>query len=86
MTRGVLATASIWPDSADERFLVALADLPERDGRATVFGRVLQGLTVLDRSAALPVSKSHVPLEPIKILEMRAVTNGERASDEENGQ
>jgi cyclophilin family peptidyl-prolyl cis-trans isomerase len=76
VTRGALATPNLWPGEADGRFLIALADLPERDGRGTVFGRVVEGLEVLDALAARPVDKSHRPLEPIPILDLRPVPAG----------
>jgi cyclophilin family peptidyl-prolyl cis-trans isomerase len=65
--RGAVATAARWPGEADARFLVALSDIPERSGRATVFGQVVEGWSTLERIAAQPVTKSHVPREPIAI-------------------
>lgn len=76
VTRGALASPNLWPGEADGRFLVALADLPERDGRGTVFGRVIEGLEVLDALAARPVDKSHRPLEPLSILDLRPAEPG----------
>lgn len=66
--RGMLATASTWPGEADERFLIAFAPLPERDGRATVFGRVISGWETLDKIRAIPLRKGHLPTEEIRIL------------------
>ena len=37
------------PDSASAQFYVALRPLPELDGRYAVFGRVIEGLDVIDR-------------------------------------
>jgi cyclophilin family peptidyl-prolyl cis-trans isomerase len=70
VTRGALATANFWPGEADERFLLALADLPDRDGRATVFGRVLEGWDTLDAIARIPVDKGHRPKTPVTITGM----------------
>ena len=36
------------PDSASAQFYIALRPLPELDGRYAVFGRVTQGLEVVD--------------------------------------
>ncbi len=69
--RGVLATANRWPGEADARFLVALADLPERDGRATVWGRVVAGWTTLDAIADIPLDNEHRPRQPVTILGFR---------------
>ncbi len=67
VTRGALASFTLWPGEADERFLVALDDLPPRDGRATVFGRVVAGWETLDRLQQIPVDKARRPLEPVRI-------------------
>ena len=47
--RGAVAMArSPAPDSASAQFYIALRPLPELDGRYAVFGRVTQGLDVVD--------------------------------------
>ena len=47
--RGALAMArSQAPDSASAQFYIALKPLPELDGRYAVFGRVTEGLDVVD--------------------------------------
>ncbi len=47
--RGALAMArSQAPDSASAQFYIALKPLPELDGRYAVFGRVTEGLEVID--------------------------------------
>ena len=48
--RGSVAMArSADPNSASAQFYVALEALPELDGRYAVFGRVIQGMDVVDR-------------------------------------
>jgi peptidyl-prolyl cis-trans isomerase B (cyclophilin B) len=48
--RGALAMArSADPNSASAQFYVALQALPELDGRYAVFGRVSEGMEVVDR-------------------------------------
>ena len=47
--RGAVAMArSQAPDSASAQFYVALRPLPELDGRYAVFGRVVDGMEVVD--------------------------------------
>jgi cyclophilin family peptidyl-prolyl cis-trans isomerase len=69
--RGAVATASYWPGQADARFLIALTRIPERDGRATVFGRVVSGWEAIDRILEVPLDKSNVPREPVLIESVR---------------
>ena len=48
--RGAVAMArSQAPDSASAQFYIALNDLPELDGRYAVFGRVIEGMDVVDQ-------------------------------------
>lgn len=70
VVRGALANANFWPGEADERFFLALDDLPERDGRATVFGRVVEGWDALDAIVRIPVDKGHRPRTPVTITGM----------------
>lgn len=47
--RGVIAMArSMMPDSASSQFYIALEDLPSLDGDYAVFGKVLEGMDVVD--------------------------------------
>jgi len=66
--RGAVLTANLFPGEADERFLVALAPLPEREGRGTVYGRVVGGWETLDAIEHATVDRLHRPLSPIRIL------------------
>ena len=50
--RGVIAMArSAMPDSASSQFYIALEDLPSLDGDYAVFGKVTQGMDVVDSIA-----------------------------------
>ncbi len=47
--RGVIAMArSMMPDSASSQFYIALEDLPSLDGDYAVFGKVVEGMDVVD--------------------------------------
>ena len=49
-TRGVLAMARAQnPDSAGSQFYICLEDAPHLDGNYTAFGRVVEGMEVVDR-------------------------------------
>jgi peptidyl-prolyl cis-trans isomerase B (cyclophilin B) len=48
--RGVIAMArSAMPDSASSQFYIALEDLPSLDGDYAVFGKVVEGMNVVDK-------------------------------------
>jgi cyclophilin family peptidyl-prolyl cis-trans isomerase/protein-disulfide isomerase len=44
---GVVALASVGPDTGGSRFLITLAPLPALNGTRTIFGRVVRGLELL---------------------------------------
>ncbi len=71
--KGALASANFWPGEADSRFLVALGDLPERDGRATVFGRVIDGWGTLESIARIPVDKGHRPRTAVTVVKVETI-------------
>lgn len=49
-SRGAVAMARAQdPNSASAQFYIALSDLPELDGRYAVFGRVIEGMDVVDQ-------------------------------------
>lgn len=50
-----LLTKAREQDAVDSVFDMTLGPTPERDGRATVFGIVLEGLDVLSEVSAVPV-------------------------------
>jgi len=59
--RGAVAAYAEWPGDGDARFVLALDRVPQRDGRSTVFGRVLHGWETLERIRRLPLDKSRRP-------------------------
>jgi cyclophilin family peptidyl-prolyl cis-trans isomerase len=81
--RGTLAMARTNdPDSATSQFFVNLVDNPNLDARAgrpgyTVFGRVSEGMAVVDAIGRVPTSArqglTDVPVEPVVILAIRRV-------------
>jgi peptidyl-prolyl cis-trans isomerase B (cyclophilin B) len=55
-TRGMVAMArKSLPDSAGSQFFILLADAPQLDGEYTIFGRVADGMDVVDAIAALEI-------------------------------
>lgn len=71
--KGALASANFWPGEADSRFLIALGDLPERDGRGTVFGRVVDGWGTLESIAQIPVDKGHRPRTAVTLVKVETI-------------
>ena len=60
------------PASATTSFFIVTADAPSLDGKYTVFGRVIDGLDVLDKIESTPVS-GESPTTRIDLLKVRIV-------------
>ena len=63
-TRGVLSMArSMRPDSAGSQFFIMHQDAPHLDGQYAAFGKVVEGMDVVDRIATTETDGSDRPLE-----------------------
>jgi peptidyl-prolyl cis-trans isomerase B (cyclophilin B) len=66
--RGVLSAArSRDPDSAGSQFFICHEAAPHLDGQYTAFGKVKQGMDVVDKLANLPTGEANRPDNPPKI-------------------
>ena len=76
-------SVSMWhypnePDTAGSQFFITLVDMPGLDGKYTVFGKVTEGMDVLEKISESEVKgekgrKSRTPLTPIYIENMEPV-------------
>ncbi len=64
-TRGVLSMArTMFPDSASSQFFIMHKDAPHLDGQYAAFGKITEGLEVLDEIAETATDFSDAPIEP----------------------
>ncbi|MDE5946010.1 MAG: peptidylprolyl isomerase [Oscillospiraceae bacterium] len=64
-TRGVISMArSAMPDSAGSQFFIMHEDAPYLDGQYAAFGRVVDGIEVVDEIADVATDRNDRPLEP----------------------
>lgn len=64
-SRGVLSMArSARPDSAGSQFFIMHEDAPHLDGQYAAFGKVVEGMDVVDEIAATAVDHSDKPVKP----------------------
>ncbi len=67
-TRGVLSMArAMDPDSAGSQFFIMHKDAPHLDGAYAAFGKITEGLDVLDRIAGVHTDWNDRPLKEQKI-------------------
>jgi peptidyl-prolyl cis-trans isomerase B (cyclophilin B) len=71
-TRGTVAAVlqPNRPDSAGAQFFVCVTDQPALEGKYTIFGRVSEGLDVVQRISEVPADERGVPKERIAITSM----------------
>ena len=66
--RGVISMArSMRPNSAGSQFFIMHADAPHLDGQYAAFGKVIEGMDVVDGIAQTPTDRRDAPLEPVII-------------------
>lgn len=65
-TRGVISMArAMDPDSASSQFFIMHADAPHLDGNYAAFGRVVEGMGVVDQIASVKTNFNDKPLTPV---------------------
>ena len=71
-TRGVLSMArTSFPNSASSQFFIMHQDAPHLDGQYAAFGKVTEGMEVVDRIAETKTNFTDSPLEPQVIESIR---------------
>ena len=71
--RGVLSMArAMDPDSAGSQFFIMHETSPHLDGQYAAFGKVIEGMDVVDRIANVRTDYSDKPLEP-QVIEVMTV-------------
>ena len=79
--RGVISMArAAHPDSAGSQFFIMHKDGNFLDGQYAAFGKVIEGMDVVDAIATVPTSPSDQPLTPVRI---KSITLVDETCDEE---
>ena len=67
-TRGVISMArSMNPNSAGSQFFIMHQDAPHLDGQYAAFGKVIEGIEIVDKIALVPTDYRDKPLKPVVI-------------------
>lgn len=75
---GVLSMArALDANSAGSQFFIMHKDAPHLDGQYAAFGKIIEGMDVVDKIAKQPTDWSDKPLETQKIKSITAETFGE---------
>ncbi len=71
---GVISMArSMNPNSAGSQFFIMHQNAPHLDGQYAAFGKVVEGLEVVDRVASVQTGANDKPLNPVIITRIEAI-------------
>lgn len=71
--RGALCMANSGPNTNGSQFFINLVDTPHLAGKHTVFGKVAEGLDVIDKIGQQPVGAGAKPNTPVTITSIRVI-------------
>lgn len=71
--RGVIAMANAGPNSNGSQFFINLIDTDWLAGKHTVFGRVRQGMEVVDAIGSTATDDMDRPVQPVRIIQIREI-------------
>ena len=84
-TRGVISMArSMMPNSAGSQFFIMHEDAPHLDGQYAAFGKVIEGMEVVDKIADVNVDYNDKLLTDVVIKEVTVDTAGEEYEEPEH--
>lgn len=83
-TAGVLSMArSQMPDSAGSQFFIMHKDSPHLDGAYAAFGKVTEGLDIVDKLACVETDYGDMPVTPVVMKKVTVETFGEEYPEPE---
>lgn len=75
---GVLSMArTMMPNSAGSQFFIMHQPAPHLDGAYAAFGKIIEGMPVVDKIAAVPTNRMDAPKTPQRIASMTVELFGE---------
>ena len=81
---GVISMArSMMPNSAGSQFFIMHKDAPHLDGAYAAFGKITEGMDVVNKIATVPTNFNDKPLEPQQIKSLTVDTLGETYDEPE---
>lgn len=77
--KGILSMANAGPNTNGSQFFIMHAPKTHLDGGYNVFGKVIEGLAVVDSIATTPTAERDKPIEPMIMQEVNIIRKGRDA-------
>lgn len=72
-SRGTIAMANAGPNTGGSQFFINLVDNNYLDGKHPVFGKVVEGMDVIDKIGKVEVDGNDRPIEEVKIIKAEII-------------
>ena len=84
--KGILSMANSGPATNGSQFFITHKETSHLDGRHTVFGKVVEGIEVVDKIANVEIGFQDKPKEPVTIESLKIRRIGDKATAFKTGQ
>ena len=71
--RGTISMANAGPNTGGSQFFINLMDNHHLDGKHPVFGKVIEGMDVVDKLAIVKTDSKDRPVEEVKIISAKVI-------------
>jgi len=71
--RGTISMANAGPDTGGSQFFINLVDNNFLDGKHPVFGKIVEGMDIIDKIAKVQTDAQDKPLEEVRIIKASVI-------------